>query len=531
MPTSFDGQILRFDDDLHVEARTVLSHTAEPQNAFEVAVILETLGHTDATARGRGYEDIFDLARHLYETLEDVRPRGVRPVSSGTGPELAPNEWTTSVPRAAALWIGQSLPWLTTLIVLLVTGTGFWSSTVFTPEQSAAVLIALAAGLIVSALFSFPFARRATFYRLQGNLTLVGWTARWVLGTGAVASVAVMGVLYVLIERVLQLYTPGDTRMLFEIGVAVALLQLAFAPLYTMRAFGWLAAATVVGVAVLGIGLARVDHGALTDPFSVVVVQLSAMAAMTTVAVAGSWWLLRRRGAKARVPSKWALVRSTAPYAVYGAGFFLLVLVGGFTAGGIFRGHFEYIQTYNVVTGGGLFVLLPLFGYMSFTGERLSVHVGSLVKSVAVTEIEKAASNMRRRLHRDLANLVIVGLAAGVVMIGVVGLLASRIGPAALIWSHLALFAIAVLSYVALGAGMLASQILFVLSRPAATARGVAGGFVFALGTAAPLSLVWSGSAAALFGLACGTLLFAAITVWSTDHDLRRFDRVYYGAL
>lgn len=527
MPAPFDGQILSFDDDLHAEARTVLSHTEEPQNPFEVALILETLGHTDTTARDRGYEDVFDFARHIYGTLEDLELRG----RSHREPEVAPGEWTTSVPRAAALWIGQSLPWITALVVLFVAGTGFWSSTVFTRAQSAVVGIALAAGLVVSALFTFPFARRATFYRLQGNLRLVGWTARWVLGTGAVVSVAVMGALYAVFERVLGLYTPGDTRMLFEIGVAVALLQLAFAPLYTIRAFGWLAAATAAGVAVLGAGLPSVDHGVLTDPFAVVRVQLCAMAAMVAVSVAGSWWRLRRDKTAVRVPSKWALARSTAPYAAYGAGFFLLVLVGSFTAGGLWEGHFRYVQSYDVVAGAGLFVLLPIFGYMTFTGERSSAHVASMMRSIAVTEVELAAASMRRRLRRDVANLLVVGLASGGLLVGLAGLFSSDLGAAGLVWHDVGLFAVSVVAYVALGAGALSSQMLFVISRPAVPALCAAGAFVVAAGAAAPLSLVCSASASALAGLACGTALFAGTTLWWTDKSLRRFDRVYYGAL
>lgn len=527
MPASFDSQILRFDDDLQVEARTVLAHTAEPQNAFEVAVILETLGHTDATARARGYDDLFDLARRLHDTLEDVGV--IRPHHHE--PELRPESWSTSVPRAAALFVGQSLPWLTALFVLLLTGTGFWSSTVFSNAESAAMVLALSVGLVVSAMFTFPFARRATFYRLQGNLTLVGWSARWMLGGGAVGCVAVTGALYLLLERVLAVYTPGDTRAFFEMGVAVAILQLAFAPLYTLRAFVWLGLATAAGAGVLAFGLSQVDHGTFTDPSSVLNVQLASIGAMAVVSIAASWWLLRHSGRRVGVPRKWAIVRSTAPFAVYGGGFFLLVLAGGFTAGGLWQGHFRYVEDYNVVTGTALFVLLALFGYTTFTGERLSAHVGSLVKSLTVAEVAAAATNMRTRLRRDLGNLVIIGMVSGAVLTGMAGLLSSRLGIASLIWHNLALFVGAICAYVALGAGVLSSQMLFVLSRPAVPAGGVVAGVAVAVGSAGPLSLAWSDSAAALVGLVLGTVVFAVATLWTTDRALQRFDHVYYGAL
>lgn len=526
MAASSDTGILRFDDDLQVEARTVLSHTAEPQNAFEVAVILETLGHTDATARARGYDDLFDLARHLHETLEDVGiVRHARPKGTADLPE------PLSLAQSAGLFVGQSLPWLTALFVLLAVGTGFWSSTLFTRDQSAAMVLALSAGLVSSALFTYPFARRATFYRLQGRLGLVGWSARWILGAGVVGSAALIGAVYLLLDRVLGLYTPGDTRAFLEIGVAIAVLQLSFAPLYTLRAFGWLAVATAAGVAVLLAALPGVDHGIYTDPFDVISVQLASIGAMAAVATVGSWWLLRRPGDRATPPRKWAVVRSTAPYAVYGSGFFLLVMAGGLAAGGIWHGTFHYVQDYNVVTGTAIFVLLPLFWYTTVVGERLPPHVAALVRRLSVVEVTAAAADLRARFRRELLTLAGVGVAAGAGLVVLAGLLSGSVGVAELVWRHLALFVGALSSYVALAVGVLSSQMLVVLSRPAVPAAGVVGGSAVTLAASGSFALGMSATSAAVLGLLVGTACFAGSTWWATDRVLRRFDHVYYGAL
>jgi hypothetical protein len=527
MAASFDTQILRFDDDLQVEARTVLSHTAEPQNAFEVAVILETLGHTDATARARGYEDLFDLARRLAETLEDVGI--VHPSRRRDGEEEGPRPLSLS--QAAGLFVGQSLPWLTALFVLLAVGTGFWSSTLFTRDQSAAMVLALSVGLVSSAVFTYPFARRATFYRLQGRMSLVAWSARWILGAGVVGSVALVGGVYLLLERVMVVDTPGDTRAFFEVGVAIALLQLAFAPLYTLRAFGWLAAATAAGVGVLLGGLSQVDHGIYTDPFVVIEVQLASIGAMVLVSVAGSWWILRRAEERVAPPRKWAVVRSTAPYSVYGAGFFLLVMIGGLAAGGIWRGTFHYVQDYNVVTGAALFVLLPLFCLTTVAGERLPPHVAALVRRLSVVEVPAAAAAVLSRFRRELTALVGTGVLSGAVLIGMSGLLSGSVSVAGLVWEHLALFVGALFAYVALSVGVLSSQMLIVLSRPVVPAAAVVAASAVTLGGAGLFSLGVSASAAAVLGLLIGTVLFAGLTWWATDRLLRRFDQVYYGAL
>jgi hypothetical protein len=526
MTASPDTRILRFDDDLQVEARTVLSHTAEPQNAFEVAVILETLGHTDATAQARGYDDLFDLARHLHETLEDVGiVRHARPAGSADLPE------PLSLAQAAGLFVGQSLPWLTALFVLLAVGTGFWSSTLLTRDQSAAMVLALSAGLVSSALFTYPFARRATFYRLQGRLGLVAWSARWILGAGVLGSAALIGGAYLLLDRVLGLYTPGDTRAFFEVGLAIAVLQLSFAPLYTLRAFGWLAAATAAGVTVLLTALPGVDHGLLTDPFDVISVQVASIGSMALVATVGSWWLLRRPGDRATPPRKWAVARSTAPYALYGTGFFLLVMAGGLAAGGVWHGTFHYVQDYNVVTGTAIFVLLPLFWYTTVVGERLPAHVAALVRRLSVVDVPAASADLRARFGRELVTLAGVGAAAAAALVATAGVLSGSVGVAELVWHHLTLFVGALCSYVALAVGVLSSQMLIVLSRPAVPAAGVVAGSAVTLGAAAPFGLAMSPTSAAVLGLLAGTACFAVSTWWATDRVLRRFDHVYYGAL
>ena len=523
-----DSQILRFDDDLQIEARTVLAHTAEPQNAFEVAVIMETLGHTDATARARGYSDLFDLARHLHESLDEFGAIAHPPADDGAVPDApAPG----GLRKGVGLFIGCSLPWLTAVGLLLATGTGFWSASVFTPDLASALVLALVVGLGSSALFTFPFGRRATFYLLQGNRSLLAWTARWFIGAGAIGCVAITGGVYLLLEQVLGAYTPGSTRAFFEMGVAIALLQLAFAPLYTLRAFGWLAGATAAGALVIVVGLSRVSHGPFTDPFDVVKVQLASLVTMIVVASAGCGWLLREEGRAVKVPSRWAVLRSTAPYGLYGAGYFLLVLVGQLVAGGAWQGSFHYSRGYSVVTGAALLVLLPLFGYTTVAGEHFPDEVDSYARRYSVEQVAEVSARAARIHWRRSGIVVVVGVATSGALIGLVAVLRPDLGAAAIAWAHLPLFAVTLVSYLALTVGVLSSQTLFMFSRPAVPTAAAVAGTALCLACGGLASLAWSDPTAAAVGLLVGTLAYAVATTRGAARALGDFDGSYYGAL
>jgi hypothetical protein len=527
VPPLFDSQILRFDDDLQVEARTVISHSPEPQNVFEVAVIMETLGHTDATAQARGYDDLFDLARHLHEMLGETSYAHANEPGVALGPTSEPFE----LAEVVSLFIGQSLPWLTAIVLLFVLRTSFWSSALFSPNQSAVMVLALSAGLVTSALFTFPFGRRATFYRLQSNRALVSWTARWFLGVGAATCVVVMLVLYFLLERVLRAYTPATTRAFFEMGVAIAFLQLALVPLYTLRSYGWLTLATLSGALVLTVGFIRVDHGLFTNAVSVIDVQLLSVTTMVVVALSGSWWLMRSSGSQVSVPRKWAVVRSTGPYAIYGAGFFFLVLTGEFVAGGLWSGQFHYQRDFAVIAGASLLILLPLFGYAALVGERFPRHLVSYLQRLSVSDTDELARDLVAWHRRHLGNLILTGLLVGTAMTLTFELFDQGSGMANLISNHLWLFVGLLSANLAVGMGLLSSQALFALSRPGAPAAGVCVGSAASLIAAGALSVVLPDTSAAVLGLMVGSTSFALIAGRYAFRALRRFDRTYYSAL
>jgi hypothetical protein len=519
--------ILRFDDDLQAEARTVLARSPEPQNSFEVALILETIGQTDATARARGYSSLFDLADQVYDNLEDFHLPDEEP-----DPAASPALPSFSRLDATATFLGSALPWLAAIVIQMVMGTGFWSSSSLPPQLASGMVLALLVGLVTSAVFIVPYSRRATFYRVQGNQALAAWAAKRMLGWGALCCAAVPAGLYLVLQHGLGAYSAATNRSFIEMAIAIAFLQLALAPLCAMHAFRWLGASVGAGAVTLVLGLVLAHHRITAHPLTLIGLQLLALTVMIAIAVAGGVWTLRPwRHDAVQPPSGWAVVRSGAPYALFGAAYFLLVLVSQLVAGGLLHGGYRYQSPFAASSGSALLVLLPLFSYVTIAGERLSERARNLVALRAVTECDSVGRDLEVLNRRHRRGLLLVGVVSCGAMVVLAEALRSDWGLAALVTSHLGLFVSCLVSFVALAFGLLSSHLLFLLARPDRSARSAAIGVVIGLVASWLSGLVFSDGTAAAIGLVVGTAAFAVFGARAAQRALTNFGPAYFGAV
>jgi hypothetical protein len=531
MSSLADTAVIDLDDDLQLEARAVMSRTPEPQNPFEVAVVLETLGYTDGAAQQLGSDTVFDLARRVHEVMADF--------GSFTRDEREAEEPTESF-RDTLRYFGQGIlysgPWITAVVVLLTTGTAFWSSGVNTHILASGLTLSLFVALALSGCFIQAFARRATFYLLQDKMPLVRWTAKLFLGGGAIACTAVFVAAYFVLERGLAAYTPGTTRCFLALGAAIAVFQLALAPLYVMRAFGWLIASVMVGAAVVLVGIHVIGHGLFVNPFSIVKLQLVSIGSMVLVAGVAGWRLLglaevdlAAERAVSR-PRRGAMLRSVSPYALYGTTYFLLIMTDQLVAGGLWGGHFTYDRTYELSVGAALTIVLPLFAYIISVSERFPHLVEGRLERDTVGEVEAFRSAHLAFYRHHLARVVALGAVASLAVVGGVHLLGGTLPLTAILGRHLGLLGVALGAYVALSVGVLNSQLLFALGRPKAPAVATGIGALVSLVIGGALGLVFGGQVGALCGLVGGTLVFATVTTVAARRAFSAFDATYYGA-
>lgn len=538
-----DRGALDFERDLHVEARSVVGRSPQPQNAFEVAVVLETSGYDDEAARATGARDVFDLAQRVLALTDlytlpqdadgDVDAAEPATAAHGTG---SLQESRLSTPLIARC-VFYSVPWILAIVALGVSRVSFWS-TITTLQFSSAISLALFAALVVTGAFIQAFARRGTFYALQGNGPLLWWATRWTLGAGGVVIAAVDGALYLVLQYGLEAYTPASDRAFLWFGLSIGAMLLAFAPIFMARAFGYVAVAAGAGAAFVTLGGEWITRGQFVYPYAAMRVQLASIWLVVLLAVAFDIRVLRRASRPAgaaplervRPPRLGAVARSVAGYAAYGAGFFLLIIVDQLVAGGLWAGKFVYDDHYELAVGVGLLVLVPTLTYVAAVNEVLTGRVQAAIARHAVTATDRLRSEMVGFYRRHLLVLLGVGLLSGGALLLLGAYAATSVPITAALPQVYGMYAAALGAYLMLAVGALNSGLLFSVGRPAPPALGVLAGALASVliggGLAGSLPPGW----AAVSGLLVATGLFATVTTVSATRMFARFDVSYYRA-
>lgn len=530
--------ILRFDTDLHAEARTVLSSSQEPQNPFEVAIALEISGYTDERAQQLGSPDVFDLARRVFAVL-DLYGGTAPPTTDGSTSGFAAKPSRIS-PTLLARSLLYSTPWLLAIAALLISRVSFWS-TITTIQFSSTITLALFMALVLTGGFIQAFARRGTFYALQGNYPLLRWVTAWSLGSAAATVAIVYLALYAVLEWWLHAYTPNSVTVFVLFGVSISAMLLALAPLYNARAFGLVAAVVGVGALFLVVAGLHITHGQYIDPYAATRVQLIALWIVTVLATVADLVVLRRTVAatgetvtgKVRTPRASSVLRSVAGYATYGSAFFALIVMDQLIAGGLWHGGFVYDGYYEIAVGVGLLVLIPTLTYVAAVSEIFPTVVQRALADNSVAHIDRLRRQLSGFYRRHLAVLCVVGavsagvlFAAGYWLAGFSDLLSANPG----IRSVAGLFGGALVAYLLLSVGALNSGLLFALARPAAPAVATVCGTALSTTVGILLARLWEPRAGALVGLLAGTALFAAVTTVAARRVFQRFDASYYRA-
>jgi len=519
-------------DDLHVEARRVLDRNPEPRNLRDVAVALESMGYTPSQARALGFDSVFDLAlavfdlAYLYWVPREVEPEPPR------------NTWRTWVADyLAGSWYG--LPWILSLVVLFVGKVALWSSLEATPQVSAVVSLAFFLAAALAGATSQMLARKGAFYYLQGNFTLVRWVVVRVLGYGAAATGLVVAVAYA--AYVVPVYGLRLALIFVEFAVAIFAFLVSAAPLYMLKRFATLAIATAsaLGVTLLGAHLLAGSPGGVRHA------QLLGLAvgsgAMVVIAV--SFLTVRADTDLAtgdpleavKPPTLRVVLWHGLPYAVYGFAYFALILspplVAGFVYGGFFGVHrFVYPPTLEGAVDIALLELVVLLGLVHASIERFGRRLRPLLSGRHLDRWRDA----RRALGREWWSSVtvvacasaLVAWAAPTVLVAV--LPAALTGPVQEAGGTTAL-RVAAVGFALVPVGMLCSQYLFFLARPAAPVAASVAGALVAVGTAGLLAAGGDLTLAA-WGLVAGGAVYAGGTAVASHRALATGEESFYAS-
>ena len=519
-------------DDLHVEARRVLDRNPEPRNLRDVAVALESMGYTTTGARALGFESVFDLATAVYELtyLYYVPPDDVAPERRSTWKQFADD-------YLAGSWYG--VPWIMSVLVLFVGRVALWSSLDATPQVAAMVSMAFFLSAVLAGGCSQMIGRKGTFYLLQENYPLVRWTVSRYLVYSVATALLAIALAYTF--YIVPYYGLRLGQIFVEFSVAIFVFLLSAAPLYMLRRFYTLALATGLAL-VVTLATAHLFSGS-SPGFRHAQLLGLAVGSGAMVVIAASYFAMRTEtdpGGRDSVtivkpPELRVVLWYSAPYALYGVAYFVMILVGplivGFAYGrSLGVDQYVYPSTYEGSVDLALLELVLLLGLVYASIEHFGRRLRPLLESRNLDCWRQARTALRREWVLAVSVLV---AASGLVAWILPGLLL-RILPATLTASvrtpgGLSALEVASFGFALVPAGMLCSQYLFFLSKPRAPVIGASAGAI--TGAVTTAMLIRGGDLTlGSWGLLAGSTVYTLITGLASYRALSSGEESFYAS-
>lgn len=498
-----------------------------PKGVDEVAILLESLGYSPEVVADLWYDSLFDLAADVAVAIDQY----VDDEERGRMPGV---DWFRRACRDYAIGALYSGPWIIAVLGLAVFGSALWSSLSTPLHLATGIALGVYAALIVAGAFSQAIARRLTFYFLQDNTRLMAWTIdRFIVL--AVGTFAGLGALGFLVLRIW--YGDLDALLAAAFFAGSGIFQVALAPLYTVRRFGWILAVSGGATLLTGLTFVLAFRRAVSLPWEPATLAAEIGTVGLAVMAATAWWVRGRQshdaGAGAALaPATRAVAGSAWPYALFGACYFTMIIADRIAAG---LGHgwpFAYRSGYELGCDVALLAVVPVVGIINIALESMPRRI-------------LAASTERIAEHGSFDGAMVrfyVRAAVGVLVGAAVAVTAAD-ALAAFMLDHTTLGlagaerveARSVLPYASAAYGILMlallnCQLLFFLSRPGPAVAASVAGAATCLGAASVILALGLGPARIVFALDAGCLVFATATTVATLGVMRRFTFAYYAA-
>lgn len=147
-------------------ARSIIEIESNVNNIADVVVLLDVLGYSNEQVRKYGFDDLFDLAKYIYDFVDAYEDKG-KSKEDYIKTFVMP---ITGVSQRIAEGIGYLFPWLGSLVLLFFTGVSLWMVWGLPQQTSTALIIGVFLGLATSEGLVQIFSKLFTFYHEQTNI-------------------------------------------------------------------------------------------------------------------------------------------------------------------------------------------------------------------------------------------------------------------------------------------------------------------------------------------------------------------------
>lgn len=173
-------------------ARSIIEIESNVNNIADVVVLLDVLGYNKEQVMKYGFDDLFDLAKYIYDFVDAFEDRNKSKedyVKTFTIP-------IDGLGHRVAEGMGLLFPWLGSLVLLFLTGVSLWMAWGLPQQISTALVAGVFLGLVISEGLVQTFAKLFTFYHEQTNVGEVKGLLKKNYLLSSIILISVVGSLY-----------------------------------------------------------------------------------------------------------------------------------------------------------------------------------------------------------------------------------------------------------------------------------------------------------------------------------------------
>lgn len=518
-------------DSVETLAQFMVAEVGVPIDVWAIAALLESIGIRDRDAVKRyGRRDVFALAHAVQVRLPEAAP--AERIEPSRPPLRARLERFARIYGRGTFFF---VPLALQLIALLAVGISLFAAIDFTTMQASVVAVAAAMSFTVTAGFVQALGYLGPIYIESGKHMLAESVAWTVVGLGALAAVAIGGLVWG-VAALTHAYPADELRISAAYYALLAAQGLVGALLYVLRKFALMILATVAALVVAGVLYNRTS-------LPVEEIHWIGLATAIAIQVVVAVLLLHRRAANtkgdmrlARLPRARLLFRRAYPFGLYGLVYFTFLTADRALAwaSGDNPLPFWFRTPYELGLDWALGAIVLSLAFLEVTVENFSAMLVPTAERFGVDAVREFNRTISRFWAKQLAYVGALAAIGTWVSVALAVLLhkLGALGPADKVYedpiAHY-VFGLGIAGYAFLSLGIANSVFLMSLNRPWRSIVSIGPGLVVSIGVGIVLTSsqpYWT----AVFGMLAGAMVFAAISGWQAWRTLRHADYFNYSA-
>lgn len=513
----------------------VLERHTQPEDRYEIAAILESMGWNDIRAQDTfGSENVFELAGDLWERSQSK----VLYTPFSKVQKASPGELVVTLVRNFLRGLIFAIPMAISVVAMLTLKFSLWSYENLRLDFATGIAIGTILSFITVGGFTQAIARRGFFYIIQGYYNMARRVTFHLIGLGYGICLLLCALLLIF-NVIVNMFPASIIGIIVLYFFFLNSIWLCVTVMYILRK-----ELAFTGLIIVGIGIVFLLFEVFgVDIITSQLIALCIISLFSLVLVIYFFWSAERkaeRGISPKLPKLSVMMYSTLPYFVYGTlyfGFLFIDRVMSWSTNDTYMPYLIWFRgEYELGLDFALLVLMLPMGFSEVVLTKLMLDIEVSQKSYLGEEIGAMNRTFRSMYYNRLWIISAISLACAV---GLYALLYWLFHDSTSIGSTLFakgtqstthfVFVVSLISYVFVAVALMNAVIMFSLSQPQqvietiwpAVLTNAISGFLLSR---------WFGSEYAVVGLLLGSVVFMALSIRKVRNMLGQLDYYLYAA-